>query len=125
MHGALSWTTIHIPDGRPDIDRDRSHRAPAASGPPDSRAPLGRPLKAVAPARPSDASMSQTDAAHRRSAAVLALLAAGAAAFWFLPLGIDSRAHHALAISVFMIAAWMIQVLDHGVTGIVGCFLFW
>ena len=26
----------------------------------------------------------------------------GAAAFWFLPLGIDSRAHHALAISVFI-----------------------
>src|SRR5262245_64823623 len=24
-----------------------------------------------------------------------------------------------------MIAAWMTQVLDHGVTGILGCFLFW
>src|SRR5262245_44935363 len=24
-----------------------------------------------------------------------------------------------------MIAAWMVQVLDHGLTGIVGCFLFW
>ena len=24
-----------------------------------------------------------------------------------------------------MIAAWMVQVLDHGVTGIIGCFLFW
>ena len=60
-----------------------------------------------------------------RSAAVLGLMAAGAAAFWFLPLGIDPSAQHALAIGLFMIAAWMVPVLDHGVTGILGCFLFW
>ena len=55
----------------------------------------------------------------------LALIAAGCLGFWFLPLGIDPRAHHALAIGLFMIAAWMVQVLDYGVTGILGCFLFW
>src|ERR1700686_2210427 len=61
----------------------------------------------------------------RRSATTLAWLAPGSAAFWFLPLGIDPRAQHALAIGMFMIAAWMVHVLDHGVTGIIGCFLFW
>jgi anion transporter len=55
----------------------------------------------------------------------LALVAAGATAFWLLPLGIDPRAHLALAIGLFMIVAWMIQALDHGIIGIIGCFLFW
>jgi solute carrier family 13 (sodium-dependent dicarboxylate transporter), member 2/3/5 len=63
--------------------------------------------------------------ADLRTALVLAALAAGSAAFWFLPLGIDPAAHKALAIGLFMIAMWMTQVLDHGVAGILGCFLFW
>ena len=73
--------------------------------------------------RAEDATASY--ATGRRSATVLALLAAGAAAFWFLPTGIDPPAQHALAVGLFMIAAWMVPVLDHGVTGIIGCFLFW
>jgi sodium-dependent dicarboxylate transporter 2/3/5 len=60
-----------------------------------------------------------------RSATILAVLAAGSAVFWLLPLDIDPLAHHALAIGVLMIALWMVPVLDHGVTGILGCFLFW
>ena len=76
-------------------------------------------------ARPSEAAAPRTHAAPRRSATVLVLLGAGAAAFWFLPVGIDRPAQHALAIGLFMIAAWMVPVLDHGVTGIIGCFLFW
>ena len=60
-----------------------------------------------------------------RTAVLLIALAAGAAGFWFLPLGIDPLAHKALAVGLFMIAAWMTQVLDHGVAGILGCFLFW
>lgn len=86
---------------------------------------MAKPAEAVAPARPSGVAVPKTDAAPLRSATVLVLLAAGSAAFWSLPLGIDPRAHRALAIGVFMIAAWMVHVLDHGVTGIVGCFLFW
>ena len=58
-------------------------------------------------------------------AAMLSGLGAGAFAFWLLPLGIAPAAHNALAIGLFMIAAWMTQVLDHGVAGILGCFLFW
>jgi sodium-dependent dicarboxylate transporter 2/3/5 len=60
-----------------------------------------------------------------RNLLLLVLLAAGAVGFRLLPLGIDSLAHSALAIGMFMIAMWMTQVLDHGVAGILGCFLFW
>ena len=47
------------------------------------------------------------------------------AAIWFLPLGIEPHAQHALAIASFMIGAWMTHSLDHGIAGIIGCYLFW
>ncbi len=46
-------------------------------------------------------------------------------ALWFAPLALEDRAQHALAIGSFMILAWMTQVLDHAITGLIGCFLFW
>jgi sodium-dependent dicarboxylate transporter 2/3/5 len=64
-------------------------------------------------------------AVDRRTAWLLAVLAAGAMGFWLLPLGLAPEAHKALAIGLFMIAAWMTQVLDHGIAGILGCFFFW
>jgi solute carrier family 13 (sodium-dependent dicarboxylate transporter), member 2/3/5 len=64
-------------------------------------------------------------AVDRRTAWLLAALAAGAIGFWLLPLGLAPEAHKALAIGLFMIAAWMTQVLDHGIAGILGCFFFW
>jgi anion transporter len=60
-----------------------------------------------------------------RSFLLLAAIAAAAIVFRLLPLGIDPKAHSALAIGVFMIVSWMTQVLDHGIAGILGCFLFW
>src|SRR5229473_8210384 len=81
---------------------------------PVADAPAGAPAPAPH-AAPSD----------RRTAALLAILASGAVAFWFLPLGIAPQAHKALAVGLFMIAAWMTQVLDLGISGILGCFLFW
>jgi len=72
-----------------------------------------------APAPPSDA------AAGTRSLVLLISISLGALAFRLLPLHIDPRAHSALAIGVFMICGWMTQALDHGITGILGCFLFW
>src|SRR6266516_1210656 len=60
-----------------------------------------------------------------RTAGTLVLLASGAVVFWFLPLGMAPLAHKALAVGLFMIAACMTQVLDHGLSGILGCFLFW
>ena len=44
---------------------------------------------------------------------------------WFLPLHMEPQAHHAIAIALFMILAWATEVMDHGLTGLVGCFLFW
>src|SRR5437868_3734036 len=44
---------------------------------------------------------------------------------WFAPLDIDPTARHALAISLFVIVGWIVEVLPHAVTGLIGCFLFW
>jgi solute carrier family 13 (sodium-dependent dicarboxylate transporter), member 2/3/5 len=78
---------------------------------PDSNAPT---LERVSE-RPSDT----------RSLILLLAISAACVGFRLLPLGIDPRAHSALAVGIFMIVSWMTQVLDHGVAGILGCFLFW
>jgi sodium-dependent dicarboxylate transporter 2/3/5 len=44
---------------------------------------------------------------------------------WFAPLGIEPHAQRALAIASFMIGAWITHALDHGIAGIIGCYLFW
>jgi sodium-dependent dicarboxylate transporter 2/3/5 len=44
---------------------------------------------------------------------------------WFAPLGVEPHAQHALAIASFMIGAWITHSLDHGIAGIIGCYLFW
>ncbi len=44
---------------------------------------------------------------------------------WFLPLRLEPRAQHAIAIALFMILAWAMEVLDYGLTGLIGCYLFW
>ena len=46
-------------------------------------------------------------------------------ALWFSPLQLEPKAQHAIAISLFMILAWATEVLDHGLTGLIGCYLFW
>ena len=85
-----------------------------------------RPLQAVAavsaepPPLPAPAA-----AADARRAGLLVVIAAACTGFWLLPLPIEPLAHKALAVGAFMILAWMTQVLDHGVAGIIGCFLFW
>ena len=45
--------------------------------------------------------------------------------FWFLPLDLEPQAQHAIAITLFMILAWATEVMDHGLTGLIGCYLFW
>ena len=44
---------------------------------------------------------------------------------WVAPFGLEAHAQHALAISAFMIGAWITHVLDHGIAGMIGCYLFW
>ncbi|HJT89717.1 MAG TPA: SLC13 family permease, partial [Bryobacteraceae bacterium] len=46
-------------------------------------------------------------------------------ALWLLPLHLAPRPQHAIAITVFMILAWATEIMDHGLTGLVGCYLFW
>jgi anion transporter len=82
------------------------------------------PLRQAEAPAPAGAA-SVTAATDTRSLLLLVAIAAGAAAFRMLPLGIEPHAHGALAIGIFMIVSWMTQVLDHGIAGILGCFLFW
>src|SRR5262245_21484538 len=44
---------------------------------------------------------------------------------WFLPLNLEPKAQHAIAITLFMILAWATEMMDHGLTGLIGCYLFW
>jgi sodium-dependent dicarboxylate transporter 2/3/5 len=79
----------------------------------------------AAAARSADVPGSPTTAESSRSLALLGLIALTCVVFRLLPLGIEPRAHSALAVGMFMIFAWMTQVLDHGIAGIMGCFFFW
>src|SRR5262247_1460978 len=45
--------------------------------------------------------------------------------FWFLPLNLEPKAQHAIAITLFMILGWATEIMDHGLTGLIGCYLFW
>lgn len=46
-------------------------------------------------------------------------------AFWFAPVHLDKPVQHALAITIFMIVAWITEAFDHAITGFIGCFLYW
>src|SRR5438552_2941514 len=68
------------------------------------------------------------DAAATREPASLAragVAAAAGIAVWWLPVGWPPAVQHALAVATFMVVAWIIVALDHALTGLVGCYLFW
>ena len=46
-------------------------------------------------------------------------------ALWFAPLGIEPRTQGALAITSFMILAWMTNLMEYAVAGFIGCLLYW
>src|SRR5437870_9836049 len=46
-------------------------------------------------------------------------------ALWFTPIQIEPAAHQTLAIVAFMIVYWITEPIDHGITAMIGCFLFW
>jgi anion transporter len=46
-------------------------------------------------------------------------------ALWFAPLGIEPTVKRALAIASFIIIAWITEALDHALTGLIGCYLYW
>ena len=46
-------------------------------------------------------------------------------AIWLAPLPIDRAMHAAIAISAFLIIAWMTEVMEYAATGLLGLMLFW
>jgi sodium-dependent dicarboxylate transporter 2/3/5 len=48
-----------------------------------------------------------------------------ALALWFAPLPLQLNAKHALAIVGLMVVYWALEPIDHGVTALLGCYLFW
>jgi anion transporter len=50
---------------------------------------------------------------------------AAALLLWFIPLNLASQTQHALAIAAFMIIFWCVEPIDHALTGLIGCYLFW
>jgi solute carrier family 13 (sodium-dependent dicarboxylate transporter), member 2/3/5 len=46
-------------------------------------------------------------------------------ATWFAPLPFSLIAKHTLAVSSFMIVAWITELFPHAVTGLIGCYLLW
>jgi solute carrier family 13 (sodium-dependent dicarboxylate transporter), member 2/3/5 len=44
---------------------------------------------------------------------------------WFMPVDIDPITKHGLAISMFMVIAWITQAMDYTVAGFIGCYLYW
>src|SRR5690349_19468726 len=45
--------------------------------------------------------------------------------FWSLHLGLEPLQQKALAITVFMVLNWIASPVDHGLTALIGCYLFW
>src|SRR5438046_5446879 len=54
-----------------------------------------------------------------------ALCVAGPILIWFAPFDIGSTTKQGLAITSFMIMAWITEVMDHAVSGLIGCYLYW
>jgi anion transporter len=44
---------------------------------------------------------------------------------WFAPLPLEPKAKHALAITALMVVYWALEPIDHGLTALLGCYLFW
>src|SRR5262245_62945088 len=44
---------------------------------------------------------------------------------WFMPLGVEANVQAALSVTSFMILAWMTNVMEYAVTGLIGCLLYW
>lgn len=44
---------------------------------------------------------------------------------WFAPINIEAAAKHGLAITLFMIVAWITDAIDYALAGFIGCYLYW
>jgi solute carrier family 13 (sodium-dependent dicarboxylate transporter), member 2/3/5 len=46
-------------------------------------------------------------------------------AIWWLPVGLEPAAHKTVAIVGFMLVYWILEPVEHGITALLGCYLFW
>jgi sodium-dependent dicarboxylate transporter 2/3/5 len=46
-------------------------------------------------------------------------------AIWVSPIAVSDAAKGAMAISAFMILAWMTNIMEYGAAGLIGCLMFW
>src|SRR5262249_7517687 len=44
---------------------------------------------------------------------------------WGLPLTLNPAAHRAFAIVGILLVYWMTETMEHGITALIGCLLFW
>ena len=44
---------------------------------------------------------------------------------WFAPLDIEATTKHGLAITSFMLLAWITEAMDYALAGLIGCYLYW
>lgn len=44
---------------------------------------------------------------------------------WMLPLGLEPVQQKTVAIVLFMVVYWIAEPIDHGLTALIGCYLFW
>ena len=44
---------------------------------------------------------------------------------WFAPLEMTAAAKHALAITSFMLIAWITEAMEFALAGLIGCYLYW
>jgi len=84
-------------------------------------------MMSTVPAREKPLAVEETESslATPRKLAGYVLGVALPATLWFAPLPLDATAKHGLAVSAFMIIAWITETLPHALTGLVGCYLFW
>lgn len=80
-------------------------------------------MAATAPPVP-EVKLTQPDYSARALAGAL-LGPLLAVLIWFAPLSLDPAAQRTLAVVAFMIVFWIFEPIDHGLTAITGCFLFW
>jgi anion transporter len=63
--------------------------------------------------------------ASLKSSAGLLLGPLAALIIWFLPTGLEPAQQKTFAIIAFMIIYWLAEPIDHGLTALIGCYLFW
>ena len=74
---------------------------------------------------PTHLAPAHRDSPGLQATSALLLGPLAAALVWFLPLSIDPTVQKTLAIVAFMITFWILEPIEHAVTALIGCYLFW